>query len=187
HSPPGRRIVRNYLTVLDAQAKDREIDEVLHRHAALLADDEEAKRVRAMSLLRRNRLSEARRALLAISGELSREGTFLVTLGTVEARLGHLREARIRFEAASRTTPGYSPAWRQLGICLNDLGDYAGAQGALETAVRLAPEDRSAWQALSFAAWKRSDWPLARRALQKLAALDPANPEPRQLLAQLPG
>jgi tetratricopeptide (TPR) repeat protein len=186
NSPPSKRIVVNYLAVLSRIPDDAAIAEVLVRHEDLLRGDPKAEAIRGAMLLRRAGMTAAAERKRAVAAKAD-DPAFLLETGGLCARTGQFEEALRYFRMVTERWPDRGDAWRNLGLCLNDMRRYPEAAAALEQAVRRDPADRVAWQGLSYAAWQRQDWPAARRALKELSRLEPGNPQHRSLLARMPG
>ncbi|HTE17880.1 MAG TPA: tetratricopeptide repeat protein, partial [Armatimonadota bacterium] len=186
NSPPARRIVSNYLTVLDRAGDDRGIEEALARHPDLVRGDADLQWLVGRIRTRQGRLEEARRWLEPLTETLGRKPEYLLDLGIFHAQSGDTARARRLFTRVTREWPTVPRGWTCLGLNLSGSGSYSAAIPALRNAVRLNPNDVFAWKALARAALKRKDWALSRTALARLAQLDPADGRHAQLLKKMP-
>jgi tetratricopeptide (TPR) repeat protein len=91
--------------------------------------------------------------------------------------------------AADDAKPVHVPfAWQRLGDCLEELGDYEGAEEAYEKVVELAPDTTvlSVGHArLRNLALKREDWPKALKHAQSLMEINEDSPDSSRYVVDL--
>ena len=77
-----------------------------------------------------------------------------------------------------KLAPSLAPARLQLGVTLQEMGDYEGAIAELRTAVRLAPDQADARNSLGLALMQKGEAEEAVAALRALVAEHPRTPRP---------
>jgi len=96
-----------------------------------------------------------------------------------------MAEAAANLTEAARLLPDRSRVHYNRALALQRLGQRPEAEVALLKAQSLAPSDRAAVYALAVFYAQDRRWFLAVPWAEKLVALDPADPQAQQFLAQL--
>jgi tetratricopeptide (TPR) repeat protein len=92
---------------------------------------------------------------------------------------------RAALEDAVKLNPGLAPAQKELGYLLSRSGDTAGSIEHFRLAVKAAPSWTEAWINLAAVLGETGQFAEARTAVATALRLDPANPQARELSAQL--
>ena len=101
------------------------------------------------------------------------EAVALNNWGTALAKLGRLKDARDRFEAAIARDPGFVDASVNLGNVLADTGEYAQAERRYRAAISLAPRSVEAHNNLGRLLLARRRTAEAVGAFEAALAIDP--------------
>lgn len=81
-----------------------------------------------------------------VSADSGKDAKKEVAFGIDVARRGLWQEARFRFEQATLINPGSGSAFNNLGVTLEQQGDFEKARGAYERALQLEPKNLSIQQ-----------------------------------------
>lgn len=106
-------------------------------------------------------------------------------LGHALYSLGLHAEARAHYERVLAAAPRDTEARRGLALCHARLGEGERALALLDEVVREKPGHVEAWTWIARLAFDAEDLPRARSAAERAAALDPFDPAPRYVLAQV--
>ena len=138
---------------------------------------------RAYSLTGRSRDAERilRDGLLRVPGQ----GDLHYSLGLLLAEQNRLAEAAAVLTEAARLLPERPRVHYNQGLALQRLGRRPEAESALLKAQSLVPSDRAIVYALAVFYSQDRRWFLALPWAEKLVALDPADSQAQQFLAQL--
>ena len=112
-------------------------------------------------------------------------GELQYSLGLVLAEDKRIEEAAAALAKAAKLLPERARVHYNLGLALQQLGRRQPAEAALLQAQRLDPRDPALCYALAIFYAQGGQLAQALPWAEKLLALDPANVESRQLLAQL--
>jgi len=131
------------------------------------------------------RAPDAERILRNGISRVPAQGELHYSLGLLLAEQNRLAEAAPSLTEAARLLPDRSRVHYNLALALQRLGQRPQAEVALLKAQSLAPADRAAVYALAVFYAQDRRWFLAVPWADKLVALDPADPQAQQFLAQL--
>jgi Flp pilus assembly protein TadD len=113
------------------------------------------------------------------------QGELLYSLGLLLADQNRLPEAAAELNEASRLLPDRPRVHYNHGLALQRLGRRSEAEVALLKAQSVAPSDRAVIYAIAVFYAQDRRWFLAVPWAEKLVALDPADPQAQQFLAQV--
>jgi tetratricopeptide (TPR) repeat protein len=187
HAPVcSDRIAVNYAVTLYGAGARSEADAIIARHGDSIRRVPKGRWLMAQRMWDQGERDESLRNMVALEKEkeLGDSPSFVINLGVFFAEQGDLEKARGYLESAVRRWPSQIDAWKNLGLCLNNLGHYHEAIQAFTRALDSDPNYVGAWRGLSAAAWAAQDWPAAEKAFARLARLEPQNPENAYWLEQ---
>ena len=188
HSPEtSDRIAVNYAVTLYGLGAREEADAVIARHGDSMRRVPKGRWLIAQRMWDRGEREESLRHMIALEKEweLGDNPAFVINLGVFFAEQRNLTKARGCLESAVRRWPSQIEGWRNLGLCLHNMGHYEEAITAFKRALDLDPDRIDSWRGLSAAAWAAQDWPVAERAFERLQQLEPQNPENAHWLEQV--
>jgi eukaryotic-like serine/threonine-protein kinase len=155
-----------------AARREEQAEELLGRIDRLLPGDPDVLPLRARLAEQKGRPFEALEALRAAAEQVpSWQNLYL--LAGLEAKLGHIEEARARIAAILRQAPDNLWAREQLGYLELLYGDLARAEQIYLECVRVAPE--RAWHNLGVARFLRGRYPEAAVAYRRALESDPGD------------
>ena len=154
-----------------AAKREEQAEEILGRIEQLLPGDPDILPLRARLAEQQGRPSEALKALRTAAKQVpSWQNLYL--LAGLEAKLGHIDEARERIAAILRQTPDNSWALEQLGYLELLYGDLARAEQIYLDCIRVAP--KRSWHNLGVARFLQSRYPEAAAAYRRALEINPA-------------
>jgi tetratricopeptide (TPR) repeat protein len=106
-------------------------------------------------------------------------------LGDAYREAGRCRDAVPEYRRAAQLLPAGARAWMNLGICLAELGDLDGAEGALTQVLSRSPSDPRAHLNLALVARSRGRPEVAVDHLQRALAVDRRYLKARRLLIEI--
>ncbi|HKV10619.1 MAG TPA: protein kinase, partial [Thermoanaerobaculia bacterium] len=153
-----------------AAGRETEAEELLERLDRILPGDPDVLPLKARLAEQEGRPAEALEALRTAARQVpSWQNLYL--LAGLEAKLGHVDEARGRIAAILRQAPDNLWALEQLGYLELLYGDLARAEQIYLQCVRVAPE--RAWHNLGVARFLRGRYPEAAEAYRRVLESDP--------------
>ncbi|HEX6863329.1 MAG TPA: protein kinase [Thermoanaerobaculia bacterium] len=155
-----------------AAGREHEAEELLERLDRILPGDPDVLPLKARLAEQEGRPAEALEALRTAAAQVpSWQNLYL--LAGLEAKLGHVDEARGRIAAILRQAPDNLWALEQLGYLELLYGDLARAEKIYLDCVRVAPE--RAWHNLGVACFLRGRYPEAAQAYRRALESDPGD------------
>lgn len=155
-----------------AAGRKEQAEELLDRVDRLLPGDPDVLPLKALLAEQKGRPSEALEALRAAAEQVP-SWPNLYRLAGLEARLGHIEEARARIAEILRQAPDNLWAREQLAHLELLYGDLARAEQIYLASVRVAPE--RAWHNLGVARFLRGRYPEAAVAYRRALESDPGD------------
>lgn len=155
-----------------AAGREEQAEELLGRIDRLLPGDPDVLPLKALLAEQKGRPFEALEALRAAALQVP-SWPNLYRLAGLEAKLGHIEEARARIAEILRQAPDNLWAREQLGHLELLYGDLARAEQIYLDAVRVAPE--RAWHNLGVARFLRGRYPEAAVAYRRALLSDPGD------------
>lgn len=155
-----------------AAKREEQAEELLGRVDRLLPGDPDVLPLKALLAEQKGRPFEALKALRAAAEQVP-SWPNLYRLAGLEAKLGHIQEARARIAEILRQAPDNLWAREQLGHLELLYGDLARAEQIYLDCVRVAPE--RAWHNLGVARFLRGRYPEAAVAYRRALESDPGD------------
>jgi tetratricopeptide (TPR) repeat protein/tRNA A-37 threonylcarbamoyl transferase component Bud32 len=155
-----------------AARREEQAEELLGRIDRLLPGDPDVLPLKALLAEQKGRPFEALEALRAAAEQVP-SWQNLYRLAGLEAKLGHIQEARTRIAAILRQAPDNLWAREQLGHLELLYGDLTRAEQIYLDCVRMAPE--RAWHNLGVARFLRGRYPEAAVAYRRALESDPGD------------
>ncbi|HSF40246.1 MAG TPA: protein kinase [Thermoanaerobaculia bacterium] len=155
-----------------AAGREEQAEELLGRVDRLLPGDPEVLPLKALLAEQKARPFEALEALRAAAEQVP-SWQNLYRLAALEAKLGHIEEARARIAEILRQAPDNLWAREQLGHLELLYGDLARAEQIYLDSVRVAPE--RAWHNLGVVRFLRGRYPEAAVAYRRALENDPGD------------
>ena len=155
-----------------AAGREEQAEELLGRIDRLLPGDPEVLPLKALLAEQKGRPFEALEALRAAAEQVP-SWQNLYRLAALEAKLGHIEEARARIAEILRQAPDNLWAREQLGHLELLYGDLARAEQIYLDSVRVAPE--RAWHNLGVVRFLRGRYPEAAVAYRRALENDPGD------------
>src|SRR6266567_3160950 len=157
-----------------------DLDKAIAEYESLYNDhrkDPQVQKNYVQLLILKNRLDEAEKINEGILKTAAKDDEALTYRGEIQIARGKLSDATQTLQSAITNNPYNAVAHYQLGLALNQLGDYDRAGAEWQEAARLKPDMIEAQRGLASVAIQKSDMSGLEQAATRIVSLQPASPD----------